>query len=369
MRLMIACRAIDNMAGGVERQALALANAMHTRGHDVCLFTLDGPQAEAFYPLARGISWFRLGLGNPLEKASWQMRFSRMHRVRRMLMDHRPDILLAFQSGMFFTMRAYGMGFPIPIVAAERESPYRFDHLKVGKYRSWLFQSMRLATRITVQCPSYIGAYPAFLRSRISVIPNAIMPAKQRASPQGDVVTRKTLLCVGRLGFQKNQLVLVHAFESLCKAFPDWRLLLVGEGDGRRDIEDAIRRLGLSERVELIGAVKDVEALYARSHALCIPSRWEGFPNVLGEAFAHGLPAVGYAGCGGVCDLIEHNKNGLLAQGNGDLESLRDALARLMTDAALRQKMGVHAVRTVELYAPSRVYDQWETFLVKTCGR
>jgi len=365
MRIMIACRAIDNMAGGVERQAIALANAMVERGHEVSLLTLDLPMAEAFYDISPSVGWYKLGIGNPKLKASWSMRFSRMKKVRDIVEEFGPDVILAFQQGMFLTLRLYTMCMKVPVVAAERESPYRYDFIREGKHRNFIFQTFRLAPHITVQCESYIEAYPRYLRSKIAVIPNSVFPASHYAASAGQVGKEKILLCVGRLGYQKNQLVLLAAFAELAQDFSDWNLVLAGEGEGQEAIEKAIKDLGLSGRVRLLGAVKDVSGLYADAHALCIPSRWEGFPNVLGEALAHGLPAVGFEGCGGVRDLINQDENGLLAQGNDNAKTLREALFVIMQNDEKRQVMGKNAIRSVQQYVPEKIYSQWEEFLKK----
>ncbi|MFP4465197.1 MAG: glycosyltransferase family 4 protein [Alphaproteobacteria bacterium] len=363
MRLMIACRAIDNMAGGVERQAISLANEMARRGHDVSLLTLDHEGAQAFYDIDSSVCWYKLGMGNPKEKAGWGLRFKRMKNVRQIMKGFKPDVVLAFQQGMFLTLRLYTLGMGIPVIAAERESPFRYDFIREGKHRNRIFQMFRLAPHITVQCESYPQAYPAYLRPKITVIPNAIYPASQFSDPEGRDNQDKILLCVGRLGYQKNQLVLLDAFSRIADEFPEWRIVFAGEGEGREDIQSKIKALDLEGRVELLGAVKDISSLYARAHVLCIPSRWEGFPNVLGEALAHGLPAVGYEGCGGVRDLISHGENGVLAAGNGDVDSLSEALATIMRDGRLRKSLGAQAVVSMQPYEPAAVYSCWERFL------
>jgi glycosyltransferase involved in cell wall biosynthesis len=115
--------------------------------------------------------------------------------------------------------------------------------------------------------------------------------------------------------------------------------------------------------------VKDVSALYRASHLFCLASRWEGFPNALAEALAHGLPAVGYADCCGINELIEPGRNGLLAAGNGNVETLADTLGQLMANAAARQVMGAAAVESMRAYTPQAVFDRWEAVLAEVAQR
>lgn len=362
---MIACRAINNMAGGVERQAIALANEMTKRGHTVSLLTLDHQGAQAFYEINPAIKWYKLSLGDPKKKANLITRLKRMVRVRNILKEFRPGVILAFQQGMFLTLRLYNFGISIPIVAAERESPFRYDHIKSGKYKNLIFQTFRMASSITVQCESYVNAYPLYLRHKITVIPNPVFPTNQYANPGGQYKKEKILLCVGRLGFQKNQIVLIKAFSKLHKELPEWVLVLAGEGEGRKEIENLLTELNLKNKVKVLGAVKNVKDLYCESHLFCLPARWEGFPNALGEALAHGLPCVGYRGCDGVCDLIKHGYNGYLADFNNDVETLYQNLKLLMNDQKKRLKMGQNAIQSVEQYEPKVIYNIWEDFLRK----
>jgi glycosyltransferase involved in cell wall biosynthesis len=369
MKLMVACRAIDNMAGGVERQAIALVNEMSQRGHETRLFTLDDAQAKTFYDIDPSVHWEKLGVGNPKVKANWRVRYQRMKKVRAIVRDFNPDVILAFQQGMFLSLYLYTGGMGIPVVAAERESPFRYDFLKSGQYRKLMaFQSFRLAPHITVQCNSYVEAYPQYLQSKMKVIPNAIYPSEIRSNPGGNKGQSKILLCIGRLSYQKNQLVLLDAFARLAKDFSEWKLVLAGEGEGRAEIESKITTLDITEKVDVLGAVKDVTLLYANAHALCIPSRWEGFPNVLGESMAHGLPAVGYEGCGGVRDLITHGQDGILAKGNEGAKDLEEALHIIMSDDAGRLDLGANALEAIQQYVPARVYSQWENFLLEVAS-
>jgi glycosyltransferase involved in cell wall biosynthesis len=157
---------------------------------------------------------------------------------------------------------------------------------------------------------------------------------------------------------------LIKAYASLAERFPDWDLRIVGAGDDRPALEALIAQLPeIAGRVTMPGAAADIYKEYLSAHLFCLPSRWEGFPNALAEALAHGLPAVGFADCAGVADLIQSGENGTLAEGNGDLASLTAALTRLMADPSLRVRLGTQAVESVAHYRPEDMVDLWEQTL------
>ena len=149
MNLLIVCRSFNNMAGGIERMAAALMNAMCARGHDVSLLTWDSADAQSFYDLDKRINWHSLNLGTHERKAGWILRLRRMWKMRRTVRDINPGVILAFQHGTFLATRLYTAGQGIPVIAAEREAPARFEHLKAGKWQELIYQSFRLAHKIT----------------------------------------------------------------------------------------------------------------------------------------------------------------------------------------------------------------------------
>jgi glycosyltransferase involved in cell wall biosynthesis len=364
MRLMFVARMIDRVAGGVERMIVTIMNAMVARGHEVDLFTWDLQGAESFYPMASGITWHQLNIGNPSAKASKKIMWDRARTIRKLMRRRRPQAFVCFQDGPFLAIKAYTFGLGVPIIAAERNAPTRFDHISAGRHQKMIFHSLRLADRITIQCEGYGALYPQFLHDRIIYIPNPVLPAACRARPSMcNADGRFRLLSVGRLGHQKNYRVLVEAFDRLASEFPDWDLIIIGEGEDRKELQSLVAERGLQGRVTLPGVSPSIAEWYASAQLFCLPSRWEGFPNALAEALAHGLPAVGFAGCAGVRDLIADGKNGLLAGGNGDVAALTIALTTLIRNPALRASMGAMAVESVRQYDPQSIFSRWEEVL------
>ena len=355
------------MAGGVEKMVIALANEMARRGHDVGLLTWDRACAESFYEISPAIKWYKLDVGDVSYTASLLTRVKRALAARRIVRGFRPDVVIAFQVGVFKALRAYCAGMPVLMIATERNAPTLYDHTSGGeKAKQNAFRTFRLAKYLVVQCEAYRTMHPQYLQDKLLAIPNPVYEASALAVPeQPDAVGRFRLLSVGRLSYQKNFESLISAFARIASRFPQWDLIIVGEGELRSKLEVFVSQMGLSSRVHMPGALKETSAQYAQAHLFCLPSLWEGFPNALAEALSHGLPAVGFAESAGVNVLIEHGVTGLLAPGNGGDEELAETLSILMADAHQRNLYGQRARESMKQYTPKRIMDQWESLIYK----
>jgi glycosyltransferase involved in cell wall biosynthesis len=118
--------------------------------------------------------------------------------------------------------------------------------------------------------------------------------------------------------------------------------LVVGDGPLRSQLEQLANSLGLSpNRVAFLGELPDMKTAYEQSDLLVLTSDWEGTPNVLLEAMGCALPVVA-TNVGGVADIVEHKRTGLLA-GIGQDASLAEAIVSLIENRQLREKMGAQA--------------------------
>jgi glycosyltransferase involved in cell wall biosynthesis len=141
---------------------------------------------------------------------------------------------------------------------------------------------------------------------------------------------RKLLLAVGRLDVQKGFDLLLESFAQLLSRYPTWDLVILGEGSQRTALADQLIRLGLQGRAKLPGLAGNIGDWYSRADLYVMSSRFEGFPNTLAEAMAHGCPPISFDCDTGPRDLIRHEYDGLLVEANGDVLALTQALDRLM---------------------------------------
>lgn len=370
MRVLLSCRTLDNMAGGVERQIIGLANEMTRRGHEVALLTWDTEDAQAFYPIAPKVTWYKLGIGDLKYKAGLGLRLKRMTRIRAMVKDFTPDVMVAFQHGTFLSLKLYTAGLGIPLIASIRNAPSIFDFTAAGKQKNFINQTLRLADKITVQFDSYRTGFPRVLHDKMVEVPNAIEQASVYAKSDTPREGRWILLAVGRMSFQKNFHLLIQAFALLADEFPDWDLLIAGEGELREDLERLVEDLHKEKRIHMPGTISAIHDTYINAHLFCMPSLWEGFPNALSEALAHGLPALGFQQCEGVNTLIRDQENGLLVPftrtDDEDTRALEQGLRALMQSPERRKAMGQKAIDTMKDYRPALVFDIWEKVLKET---
>ena len=366
MNVLFAYRAIDGIAGGIERMITRVMNEMVVRGHTVSFLTWDEEGAQSFYSIDDRIAWHKLNMGHYSGKAGSMLRIRRAGAVRKIVRKIDPQLIVCFSDGPFMAMRAYAAGLGVPVIVAERNAPTRFEHLHNGISSKVSYASFHTAARVLIQVEGYRKHYPASLHKRITTIPNPVMAAPRDGESIHKDAGRLRLLSVGRLSYQKNYPALVAAFAQIAGQHPNWDLVVVGEGEDRAALERQIAESpGLTGRVQLAGASQDVHAWYRSADLFCLASRWEGFPNALGEALSHGIASVGYAGCAGVSDLIHDKQNGLLAAGNGDPTTLAEALGTLMASPQDRQNYGRAAIASVAEYEPTRIYSLWEKTLLE----
>ena len=360
MRILFSIKALGaGPGGGAERILAKISSSLADRGHEISVLTFDKPQTEDFYALGPNVARLRAGIGTTTERSGPFVTATRLSRVRSMARALSPDVAVGFMHSSFTVLGLALLGTGIPVIGSERTS---WPHYRLHNFdRLMLLLAQPFLAGMTVNGRQVRDGFPKFIRARMAVIPNPVDQAPVRADPDGGRV--KTLLCVGGLRPEKSHDTLIRAFALVHPRHPDWRLRIVGEGGLRPVLEGLISELGLKASVRLTGATSSVEREYRAAQLFVLPSVYEGFPNCLAEALAHGLAAVGFADCPGTNELIRSGTNGLLVSDPDRVVGLAAALDELMSSPAKRRSMSASAVESVAGYSLDRITDQWEALL------
>jgi GalNAc-alpha-(1->4)-GalNAc-alpha-(1->3)-diNAcBac-PP-undecaprenol alpha-1,4-N-acetyl-D-galactosaminyltransferase len=366
--LDIACVIPSLRTGGSERVLSTLASLLSAEGHRIAIVTLMAPEEAPFYPLADSVDLISVGglgaaasLGHPknIGKAAW--------RIRRALKLREPGLILGFTTlGSMLALLA-SCGLQRPVIAAERIDPLGHSR-RIGRVRTLIRNTLYArADHVVVQTLRARHALPWLPDDRISCIANPIHPIGGQARPaHPDQDGRFRLLGVGRLDRQKGFDLLISAFAQICLRFPDWDLVIHGEGPERPALELLARRAPAG-RIRLPGVTSDIETTLLGAHVFAFPSRYEGFPNALAEAMAAGLAVLGFRDVSGVEDLIvtvpDGHATGLSIDPASPVDSIGRWLEQLLQKPELRTQLGATARQHVAAFTPQIHYERWERLL------
>jgi len=354
---------------GAEIFALQLSDVLASRGHEVVFAALYGdcgvlstlPQVREVV-LGRGGSPGRL----PISPVVWRS-------LCRLIREFRPDIVQANGSETLKYAALSKVGHrSVPIIyrnisVMSMWSGSGFKRRVVG---SALRRMDHVASVTTIGKADLTNVF-GVREDRVSVIPIGVRvpaePTREEREQTRQAVRQRfglpddcsLVMHVGSFTSEKNHRELLGAFARVVEEAPSSRLLLVGDGLLRAQIETNVRELRLDGRVVLAGVVPDAAEIMVAADVLVLPSLREGLPGVILEAAAAGVPAVAYD-VGGVSEVVEDGASGMVVA-VGDVESLSSRLSQLLGDEVLRQRLGAEARRRVEqTYTLEKVGDQFE---------
>lgn len=357
MKIAIFTRELDEVLGGMEKQILEISSYLANAGHQVVIYTLDENQPKVFFEnVNTTIAITNIKTANPKNKSTLKQKLNRQLKVYRVLKRNKPDIGISFMFGSFLYSRFPTMLLKIPLVLAERNSPDIYKLTKIRKYRFLLFLFMGLADALTVQFSRYSEKYPLFLRKKIWVIPNAVPKIDEFPSRHSHELT---FLFAGRFSFQKKIVQLVTAFSEHLRVHPNSKLRIYGSGEKSAEIQNVISSRRIQESVKILGPENNILKVFRTGDCICVPSIWEGFPNVLAEALSFGIPGIGYSNCDGVSDLLEDGLNGWLEFDDGNIHTLVKLLDRAVVNLTNKQLMIQNCKKSVSKYSEEVISKMW----------
>ncbi|OED36848.1 hypothetical protein AB833_25920 [Chromatiales bacterium (ex Bugula neritina AB1)] len=286
--------------------------------------------------------------------------------IRRHIKTISPDIILSFQDIANFPVILAAFGLKIPVISSERMDPRFHTAAPVRKFlRLLLYNRLH---RVIVQTTLIAEQMPKSIKPKLRVIPNAVPPPAQNLSGTIGTATN-TIISAGRLEAQKDFSLLINAFAQLPEK-TKWRLKIFGEGSLRTTLQAQIDTLNLNKLVTLEPATTNIFTELFKAKIFVLPSRYEGFPNILSEAVSAGLPSIAFDSVSGTRELITNNSNGiLLSESQRTPLALAQALLSLMDSPDTRLKMKQNCEPIAATFNPEIVYQKWMDLIINSIQR
>jgi GalNAc-alpha-(1->4)-GalNAc-alpha-(1->3)-diNAcBac-PP-undecaprenol alpha-1,4-N-acetyl-D-galactosaminyltransferase len=354
--------------GGAERVAIDLCRYLRDEGRNVTLLTLSANTPDAYLP-PEGVLRERLRVGKLPSSAlrrPWYLASSVIG-VRRKVRKQAPDVVVTFIDKVNILVLFSLLGTGIPVVVSERVFPAHNPIARVWKLARYFIYP--LARAVTVQTED--GAewfrrhgsikHPVVIANAVRHLRDFDIRSTSKADLSEAIPRHPFVLAIGRLTEQKGFDLLLEAFHRSNLAGSGWRLVILGKGPLRLELDRQARSLGIGDKVMLPGFV-DVGPFLRNAGLFVMSSRYEGFPNALMEAMQVGLPCISFDCPSGPRDLIKNEQNGLLVPPQ-DVAALTAALARMAADPELRKRLGAAAAGVNEQFSQARIYGKWLTLL------
>jgi GalNAc-alpha-(1->4)-GalNAc-alpha-(1->3)-diNAcBac-PP-undecaprenol alpha-1,4-N-acetyl-D-galactosaminyltransferase len=350
--------------GGAERVAATLINEWVRRGEQVTLLTIDSDDSD-FYRIDTRVQ--RAALALNISSKNWRQSAAgnvrRVKLLRAFVRRSKFDVIVSFGDKTNVLLLLATRGLKVPIVVAEHNDPRKWS---IGVTAEVLRRLLYPRAGAVIVLTAGIGQWARQIvrNEAVRVIPNPVGEQCLRRSTPIVRGKQHCIVAMGRMGLEKGFDLLLHAFALCVPRYPDWTLRLIGEGTEQQRLRNLAAQLGLEQAVKFEPVTKEPEKALRESDLFVLSSRSEGFPMVLLEAMACGLPVVSFDCMSGPKEMIRHGLDGLLVPPE-DVEALAKAMAQLMGDEHERSRLAERAVEVTERFGLPRVMQMWSEVLSK----
>lgn len=324
---------------GGQSQFLLLLKGLYERGHAAELVAVHGSS----------LSHRAKKLGVHVRSVSRSIpRLAAAARIRSILLEGRVDLIHVNEAHALTAAWLAGAHRRIPVLSSRRIGfPLRKNCISRARFRSlhrFIANSNAVARSLTDS---------GIAEETISVVNEGVDIPERVSSEQRAAARRNWNIpldefvfgCASAFVPEKGQRHVVQALATVRKEFPRARLLLVGEGRCRRQVEELAATLGLHDAVMIPGFVTNMDEFYAAIDAFVFPSEFEGLGTALQAAMAYALPAISTTR-GALGEVVDQGRTALVAE--PDAAEFSDAMLQLLRNPALCKQLGDAARKEVE---------------------
>lgn len=342
MRILCIIEALGS--GGAERQMSGLASLLKKDGNEVKVLTYYPKDFYKYVLDEAGVEYEYL--------AAAQDKKRRISEIAKAFKAYKPDSVICYSpSSAIIACLLKMFGYKYQLIVSERNSIR--SNSRREKLKFFFYRWADYVVPNSYEQQLFIASYYHKLIQKTEVITNFV--DTDFFCPQGEYSSHQPckIICVGRDNPQKNQLRFIDAVKILANKGLQFKVDWYGsfESEYGRQCDQKIKDLSLEKWIELKGETKNVRDEYRQHDVFCLPSIYEGFPNVLCEATSCGLPVI----CSNVCDnptIVKDGENGLLFDPT-NVEDMADKLEMMikMSEAEKKQMSKRNRERSIKLFS------------------
>lgn len=284
---------------------------------------------------------------------------------------HKPQIIVCFDYETSFLVTMLKLVFRHRFLYVFRNintvtniRQVRRNYIYNFLYLLLLKLTFKVSDRIISQClemkEDIIKNFPNS-KDKIKVIYNTCdetLISNEDLNNKFDFVSKQYFLIVGRLEIQKAIDESIDAFKLFSLSNNEVKLVILGEGSLKNQIELKVSQLGLQNRVYLLGNKSNINQFYENAIATILTSKYEGFPNVLLESISYGTPIIAFNCPGGISEIIINGVNGFIVSNRSVIE-LSEKM-KLLNEYPLDTKL---VKNTSEKFQMKKVFPEIEAFI------
>jgi glycosyltransferase involved in cell wall biosynthesis len=358
MRLLYLVPKIKN-PGGVARVLSIKANYfVEHLGYEVHILSQNEENDLPFYDFNSDIVFHNIILKGNL--FSFFNAFQKQ--INQKIKAINPDVILVADNGLKAFIFPFVAKTKTPIVFESHGSKFIEEERQKTNFLSKSLQKVkyrfkdfgaRKFTKIVALSDENLKEWNA---KNGFVIPNPSWIKNKKTS----TLQHKKVIAIARNSYEKGLDRLLLIWKEIGQKYPDWTLYIYT--DDVDSLEKEAIRLEIESGINYLHFVKNIKEKYLKTSIYLMTSRTEGFPMVLLEAMASGLPCIAYDCPTGPRVIIRNAENGFLIP-DGNLQMYIEKLSFLIENEEVRLKFGADAIETSKNYSVEKVMEQWKEFL------
>lgn len=344
--------------GGAQKIEAFVANTLSNNGYKVTV--LNMAKEKCSVDINKKIPIYNLfydEVENENNRVKKQIKkFFYLIKFRQMIKQLKPDLVCAFLSDIVRLTVISMRGIKIPIIGSERGDPYQFSPKKLKQYN----KAYNQCAGVAFQLKNPKSAYCLKKDIKTAIIENPCIPREGVFPVRNN--SEHIIISAGRLSRQKRFDILIDAFSIVHKSYPEYMLVIYGDGPLKNELKKQIKQNNLEKSVILEGNVSDVFQEASSAEFFVLSSDFEGIPNVLMEAMAIGFPCIS-TDCspGGANKLLDGGKRGILVP-KGNYFKLAEAMIQFIENPDIQEAYSNKSKEIIKEYAPEQIEKKWLNF-------